>query len=732
MVATSELGDTPSASFHSFLHGGSTNLNEKNTIRHKDELHTSGYKSARLPKASRSLLAAFVAVSAVIFLVYICTLSIGKRLTAPSSGRRLAARSDGRACKESEDSSSIDLHADTSAEGDPAVLTPLAPAVQDLHTQQGNAGPTSQTETTMLPSGKRGLEAGSLQLETQRTQTSHKRKGEEQSKVGTEAKQPRLEPDNEETQVQSTLPPLDPELDSFIDFVLLRGGYAFSEAFWLSDADPLHSTADPSTDSELRPSGGGSKMLHKDTGSLGIAYQLPLQPSELKERKKEGGAKPPLSADSPDSRTQHRWPVNAGTLHTAPVPHAAKLETQRTQTSHKRKGEEQSKVGTEAKQPRLEPDNEETQVQSPLPPLDPELDSLIDLVLSEVDDVFAEGVWLGYADPLHSTADPSTDSKRPVSGRGSELPRKDIGALGIAYQLPAQPSKRKERKKEGTAKPPLSADSPGIQMQRRSPVKTGALHTKPVPDGARSPPLTQLPTDANVIAHFGWLGDVYPGVPDSVLKMHPFYRYPKTQPAPSTRPFDVELAEALMLSNFRIHPSKALAVCREIMGKQDLSSQDFEQLLFHAERLCGYAMVTMPVGCARQTAKRAIDTLGVIFLVLDTLHCAAEILGQLSMKHVWWTKILRHIETATYTARMHYLVPGKRSTNAEIARTLGAALEYYRKGRRPPVRMVVGLKEALLCKPGDSSKFKDKRWRPWREDAAQWRQSIVPSLTGSE
>ncbi|CDJ54212.1 hypothetical protein EBH_0084830 [Eimeria brunetti] len=440
--------------------------------------------------------------------------------------------------------------------------------------------------------------------------------------------------------------------------------------------------------------------------------------------------------------------------------------------------EEQSKVGTEAKQPRLEPDNEETQVQSTLPPLDPELDSLIDLVLSEVDDAFAESVWLGDADPLHSTADPSTDSKRPVSGGGSELPHKDIGALGNAYQLPAQPSKRKERKRGGGAKPPLSADSPDSRTQHRSPVGTArkessqALTLKAVdapneglattsgdpavdtlPRSSRAspsaPPLPsaltvstesdsteqsasvpQLPTDANVIAHFGWLGDVYRGVPDSVLKTHPFYRYPKTQPAPGTTPFDVHRAATFV--NFRIQVCNALAVCREIMGKQFLSPQDIQELLFHAERLCGYAVKKMPVAVTRPIATDAIETLGIVFLVLDTLYCIAEILGKFSMKHLWWPKIIRHIEEAGYAPRREFQMPGKCLRNTEVARTLDAALEYYRKGHRPPVRMVVGLKEALLCQTGRYSKFRKAPWNPWREDAAQWRQSKLPRLASSK
>ncbi|CDJ52448.1 hypothetical protein EBH_0049800 [Eimeria brunetti] len=655
MVAISQLGDAPFASFHSSLHGSSTRLNRRDTIRHKDELHTSGYKAARLPRASRSLLAAFVAVSAIIFLVYICTLSIGKRLTTPSSRRRLAARSDGGACEESEDSSSIDSHAGTPSDGVPGVPTPLARAVQDLHTQQGNAGLTFQTETTMLPSGKRGLEAGNPHLETQRTQTSHKRKGEEQSKVGNEAKQVKLAPPSEETQVQSPIPTLDPGIDSLIDFVLSGGDYAFSEAFWLGDADPLHSTADPPTDWKLPPLGGDPELPYEDIGTLGSADALPTQPSMLpstrKESKGEEGAELPLLTDSPGTQTQQGSPVAAQAVHTGPVADAARVSLRYYSIKIL------STACCDANQQAREESSQ--------------------AFTAEAFDALNEGLATNSGDTNVDTL--------PLSSRASLAAALQPSAVMVS----------------------LESDST-----------------------EQSASVTELPTDANVVYYFGWLGDLYPGVPDSVLEMHPFYRYPKVQPAPSTTPFD--LGRAAFLANAKIQPSGTLALCRLILRKPWLSQEDFRELKCHAERLCGYAIKNMPVVSSRRKASEARETLGIVFLVLDTLHCAAEILGKFSMKHLWWPYILRHIEKAGYAGRRQFLMPGKCSTNADIAHTLDTALEYYRQGRRPPVRMVIGLKEALLCEPAHHSKFASPRWDPFREDAAQWRQLILPSLTGSK
>ncbi|CDJ52449.1 hypothetical protein EBH_0049810 [Eimeria brunetti] len=655
MVANSEIGDAPFASFHSSFYGGSTSLNGRDTIPHKDELHTSGYKAARLPRAPRSLLAAFVAISAAIFLVYICTLSIGKRLTAPSSRRRLAAKSGEGDCEESEDSSSIDSHAGTPSEGVPGVPTPLAPAVQDLHTQQRNAGFTFQTETTTLPSGKKGFQAATPELETQRAQTSHKRKGEEQSKVGNEAKQVKLAPPSEETQVQSPLPALDPDIDSFIDFVLSGGDYAFSEAFWLGDADPLHSTADPSIFAELLPLGGDPDLPHEDIGALGSADALPTRPSMLptshKERKEEEGAELPILTDSPDTQTQQGSPVAAGAAHRGPVPDTAevslryysiKILSTACYDANQQGREESSQAFT-----------------------------------AEAFDALNEGLATNSGDTGVDTL--------PLSSRASPAAALQPSAVMVS----------------------LESDST-----------------------EQSASVTQLPTDANVISHFRWLGHLYPGVPDSVLKTHPFYRYPKTQPAPSTTPFDLQ--RVATFADIKIQASNALAVCRGIMGKPLLSQEDFQQLLFHTERLCGYAVSKMPVPYAGRRASDAIENLGIVFLVLDTLHCAAEMLGKFSMKHLWWPKIVRHIEKAGYEAGRDFMMPGKCLRNTKVARTLDTALEYYRQGHRPPVLMVVGLKEALLCEAGGRSKFSSTRWNAWREDAAQWRQSIVPSLASNK
>ena len=239
---------------------------------------------------------------------------------------------------------------------------------------------------------------------------------------------------------------------------------------------------------------------------------------------------------------------------------------------------------------------------------------------------------------------------------------------------------------------------------------------------------TALPSDENVVLHFSWLAEVLPGLPDSVLRTHPFYHVPPKQEGDCRRSFDRQFSNAYR--SIMVNPHPALNKCREVMKKSSLTTQDLNDLLAQAERLCGYASATMPISYRRGQAAYAMETLGLIFLVLDTLHCAAEVLGDNIMKHLWWPSVIRHIEGAMFVPKREFVKRGKCYKNVDVALTLAAALNYYREGLRPPVRMVIGLKQALFYEAAKRSKFQAERWDAWRQDAAEWARSIESSLSG--
>ncbi|CDJ34258.1 uncharacterized protein EMH_0019470 [Eimeria mitis] len=245
----------------------------------------------------------------------------------------------------------------------------------------------------------------------------------------------------------------------------------------------------------------------------------------------------------------------------------------------------------------------------------------------------------------------------------------------------------------------------------------------------QSAPVEELPTDATVISHFRWLGDLFPGIPPEVLRTHPFYRHPQRQPPPTRRSFTEKMV--LFYAKFQKLPNPALTECREIMKKSSLTLEDFEELVSQAERLCGYAIESMPVAGRRPHPLCVLEALGTIFLVLDTLYCAAEVLGENSGKQWWWPWIVSRLEHARFEQTHECSLSIKSKRNSEVAHALSMALEYYRRGIRPPMIMVIGLKEALFCEER-ISKFKAILWRAWKEDAEKWRESIKPDVAGSK
>ncbi|CDJ46427.1 hypothetical protein EBH_0066090 [Eimeria brunetti] len=467
------------------------------------------------------------------------------------------------------------------------------------------------------------------------------------------------------------------------------------------------------------------------------------------------------------------------------------LGAQRRLIGLKGKGERQGKVEEGAKRLRLEPLTEETQLQHTPPPLDPDVDLLIDSVLSEVNVLFSDDVWILDDEPPHPPGDLSPGGRHPalggsvdwshadtVSGEGPSSPsifpsyrtepeeqtdnglplppvssgrhaRRGLasGVAGLHRGPPGLAAEVNFRYDHVTREPPQAPTAGTLVRRKGVPTSSEQLVADTLPSSSRASPFTpelasaptpflnsasveqtasaaDLPSDAIIT----WLAGSFSGVPHNILRMHPFYRHPKYQPGLNTRSFNAPLATSP--ASARRNPNSELAKCRDIMRKVSLTPQDLEELLIQAERLCAYATTKMPVKYRRGQAGYAIDTLGTIFLVLDTLHCAAEVLGDKSSKQLWWPLVVRHIESAKFVPKKELPTTDRHFRNSKVARALNTALDYYRRGVRPPAVMVIGLKEALLCEPFPYSKFQDQQWNTWRNDAANFRRSIQLTLAG--
>lgn len=214
---------------------------------------------------------------------------------------------------------------------------------------------------------------------------------------------------------------------------------------------------------------------------------------------------------------------------------------------------------------------------------------------------------------------------------------------------------------------------------------------------------------------------MYRGISDEVLESHPFYRHPGRQPQMSTKLF--RLSIAVTFRQVKQAPISTMAQCREILKNKSLTVEEFEMLVHHVERVFGHATGSMHIGAA-QPALKAVALLGHIFLVVDMLYCAAEVLGENSRKNVWWPEVMHRIEGSRYYLPRMPDFSESPSWITGMACALNTALDYYRRGLRPPARLVVGLKEKLFCDPA-IKKFQIVSWDPWRTDAADWRRWVT-------
>ncbi|CDJ47250.1 GK22061, related [Eimeria brunetti] len=214
-----------------------------------------------------------------------------------------------------------------------------------------------------------------------------------------------------------------------------------------------------------------------------------------------------------------------------------------------------------------------------------------------------------------------------------------------------------------------------------------------------------------------WLKQMLKGIPEEVIKMHPFYRHPGKQQYPGRRTFSHANATLSHTSHAAIIP--LLSECRSLLKKLQLTKEELQVLLGYVERLCGYASNRMPAHGGGITTTFAVQTLGRVFMIIDTLYCASEVLADVSKRADWWPNIVDHIENARYPNKSRDQILQRVCWSAPVLNALNVALDYYRKGLRPPPILVVAIKSALLLSPM-ASDFKHAKWNDWRTDAIEW------------
>ena len=188
------------------------------------------------------LLVSLFAVSAMIFLVYLCSLLMRKRITRPSFARRLAVSWGREKCEES-GSSSSESSASASSEQQQGLqdagvqlfagLTPVDELLADTEY-------ASVVDVTAGAAVQAFLRATAERVTKDGMSADLKRGGQDPFNEGDWAKKLILEMPLQEGPLQPA-PPLDPDLDAFIDAVLLGSEDPLAESTWLPEYEPQNS-----------------------------------------------------------------------------------------------------------------------------------------------------------------------------------------------------------------------------------------------------------------------------------------------------------------------------------------------------------------------------------------------------------------------------------------------------------------------------------------------------------
>ncbi|CDI73974.1 hypothetical protein, conserved [Eimeria praecox] len=623
-------------------------LEGKDGKRHRGEFQgQSQPRKAALRRKTLLPLAAFAVVTGVTLLVYMCSLSIRKRIPTRPVARRLAGRTGGEEGNES-DLCSPDVDSEDSLG---PVAIPAEGIKPSFHDQSGDdesvtSKPASTTDLTPVPNTGEVLRGVTTQLDTAGMEVAAKRSKMDDEGMNDVAAYVDADAQVEEAQ-SAPQSPLDPETDAYIDSLLSGEDHTPFDALLFSE---------------------------ENRGGEVLVTLSPEEDAMVTKGLAAGVSTDVVDLDSSSALSPEVW-IDDG-----------------------------------------DGDNEFSDDTSLSPPV------LTPVTPPGGSEDVAVG-WLHEDLSIDSRMERLSTSEDPndgylVSG-GQAGPSATVqqGSAGGVVEIPTTGMRTPADEGLGTS---LGESTVGSQSSVVSafidrPVPLEGMTQAPPQAGGRNEQSPSSPPPLRVMGSFAapaWLRNMYDHVPDHILQSHPFYHSPGGRTDLSSRMFRVPFAASYRLLRQSPHPM--LEACRALMKKQRLTGQEFKELLHITERLVGYATGCMPKHVPKTTAAAAVEVLGIIFLVVDALFSAAEVLGENSKRSLWWGDVVRHIRKVKYSPKVR---PSK--TN-EVALLLDMALNYYRRGVRPPCRLVVCLKEALFDK-SCSMKFACPSWDGWRKDAEEWR-----------
>ncbi|KAL8446344.1 hypothetical protein Emed_005081 [Eimeria media] len=247
---------------------------------------------------------------------------------------------------------------------------------------------------------------------------------------------------------------------------------------------------------------------------------------------------------------------------------------------------------------------------------------------------------------------------------------------------------------------PLASTSSATQDPGSSPTASVQKPDSPPPSSPLEGPSTSAPP-------------VAVGV-DPPARQHPYYRLPRVDPSEQAkRRFNPILATSISVARKSI--TTVLQMMREMLLKDTLTSEDLDTVCKLTHQLAAHANFYESQSTKRSPRYAALPILARRFLLLDSLLCGLELLGEVA-EGPWWDSVSGAINSDDSTPTQYTPVTDQALYNQDLSRRLCAALDLLKMGKRMPEVPTVLLKRMLFRSHLAPLAFWGPEWTPWRDD----------------
>ncbi|CDJ51154.1 hypothetical protein EBH_0039730 [Eimeria brunetti] len=198
-------------------------------------------------------------------------------------------------------------------------------------------------------------------------------------------------------------------------------------------------------------------------------------------------------------------------------------------------------------------------------------------------------------------------------------------------------------------------------------------------------------------------------------KGHPFLHLPKRIVRTTPASYLVDLRRAVTTRPGRRDLVLLLQKAHDLLARQILYFNDIMELRRVAEGLIEHAVNHQFHDVSKQRVGRAVERLGLRFLLMDAVVCTFIVLGQKAEAKYWrmFTRAINHAPPLLPFLGSYVRQP---TFAFSLSQELSSAIQTLKKGRRPKAADLLQIKRRLFCMASSPARFKKPDFERWRQD----------------